>query len=41
MPTTVNSTPLTRAPARAGIDPYHELIDRVTRDNAVAVTGPD
>jgi hypothetical protein len=30
-----------RAPARAGIDPYHKLIDRVTRDNTVAVTGLD
>ena len=25
------------APARAGIDPYHKLIDRITRDNTIAV----
>jgi ABC-type transport system involved in multi-copper enzyme maturation permease subunit len=25
-------------PARAGIDPYHKLIDRVSRDNTVAAT---
>ena len=24
-------------PARAGVDPYHKLIDRVTRDNTIAV----
>ena len=28
-------------PARAGIDPYHKLIDRVTRDNTVAATRRD
>jgi hypothetical protein len=25
-------------PARAGVDPYHKLIDRVSRDNTVAVS---
>jgi hypothetical protein len=25
-------------PARAGVDPYHKLIDRVTRDNTVTAT---
>ncbi len=28
-------------PARAGIDPYHKLIDRVTRDNTVAAKARD
>jgi ABC-2 type transport system permease protein len=27
-------------PARAGIDPYHKLIDRVTRDNTVPIRQP-
>jgi aminopeptidase N len=27
-----------QAPARAGVDPYHKLIDRVSRDNTVTVT---
>jgi ABC-2 type transport system permease protein len=28
-------------PARAGIDPYHKLIDRVTQDNTVTATKRD
>ncbi len=26
-----------RVPAKAGIDPYHKLIDRKTADNTIAV----